>query len=276
MACFRIAIRTLGLAALLTFALSVAAEAKEIGFVGNTFYRYQGNQLTITADKVQNFRGGGYSGTLKFDLWATKNYYNGGVISGTILGTFTREGLSAGYSYNGLSQQVRMNYPAPGEYWITLTVAEYDNGRYVTVDYVTYPNTVWFKGTAAPAVPRAAPAGKPLAFVGGVSYAYKGSVLTLRANQILNRRGGGYSGTLRLQLWATRKTYSGGGINGYILGTAQLKSLNAGYSYNKLAQTTRFFPPPHGRYRLTLTLEEYDSGEYTIVDYVNMDDPLDY
>jgi hypothetical protein len=235
------------------------SQAAEVGFRGSASYQLQGNRLYLRINKVSNERSGGYTGTLKFDLWATSYTYRGGSISGYTLGSFTKEGLSSGYYYTNLVRELRGKRPPAGSYSVTLTLSEYQNGAYRIVDYITFSDRAQFYPQQ--------PAGKPLALVGASSYRYSGNTLNLNVNQVANRRQGGYSGTLLLRLWATPYRYRGGSLNGYVLGSYKLGNLNGGHNFNKISRQVPLSLPPPGSYYVTMTLSEYRGDEYVIADY---------
>ena len=89
-------------------------EAAEVGFRGTAYYQLQGNRLCIRINKVSNERKSGYTGTLQFELWATSRPYAGGSINGYALGSFTKEGLSAGNYYTNIIRDLRGKRPPAG------------------------------------------------------------------------------------------------------------------------------------------------------------------
>ena len=118
-----------------------------------------------------------------------------------------------------------------------------------------------------------------ISFVGNVSYTTSGSFATLQANQVSNTRFSGYSGTLRMELWAFSSPYYGGGGFGYKLATYQLGQLTAGYVFNSINSGSVFYtPPPNGTWYYSMLLTEYDgsalNGGYSTVDHVNFTTPV--
>lgn len=233
--------------------------AADVGFRGGAVYQLQGNRLFIRINKVSNERKGGYTGTLKFDLWASSRPYSGGGISGYTLGSFTKEGLSSGYYFTNICRELRGKRPPAGSYWITLTLSEYQNGAYRIVDAISFDDRAQFYPQQ--------PAGKPLDLVGSSSYRYEGNTLQLNCEKILSRRQGGRSGTLLLGLWATSYPYRGGSLNGFLLGSSNLGYLNGGNVFNRVSRKVALNRPPEGSYYITMTLSEYTGDEYVIVDY---------
>ena len=110
--------------------------------------------------------------------------------------------------------------------------------------------------------------------VGATSWDQFGRLIRIEAERVENNRTTGSSGFLRLQIWATDAPYDGvSGIEGYVLGTFNLGSLEAGFSFANLARTVRFFRPPPGIYYTTITLEEETAAGFEIVDSANFDQP---
>jgi hypothetical protein len=110
---------------------------------------------------------------------------------------------------------------------------------------------------------------KSVYFDGYTSYNRYGNNITLRADYVRNTRNA-RTGTLKLQLWATRYKYRGGYINGYIVGQSTLGELYANRYYRNVSRTVRFRRPPPGYYYMTLVLAEYRyDGTYKTMDYVN-------
>jgi hypothetical protein len=90
---------------------------------------------------------------------------------------------------------------------------------------------------------------------------------------------GSYSGSLRARLWAVSHSYHGGTISGYVLGTfipnftgpgaASPNQVRVGGSTTTQVQSVdSVFNPPIGSYCIVATLEEYDGGQFYIVDWI--------
>ncbi len=103
---------------------------------------------------------------------------------------------------------------------------------------------------------------------GSSSWQVSGSTVNFKATKIQNI-GNGTSGSLRLRVWATRSSYAGGSISGYVLGTLSLNPLSAGYSYNNINSNVSYSRPAAGTYYSTMTIEEYTNSGWVIRDYVS-------
>jgi hypothetical protein len=243
------------------FSASLAA-ASNLSFNGTCSYQINGNQIEIDAARIENNDYyGNTSGSLRLQVWATSSPYYGGQIYGYVLGTRNLdEQLGGNQYYYGISGSVPFNEPPSGDYYITMTLEEYNYGSFVIRDYVTFDNTKSFGGGQ-------------VEFDGTVSWKLNGTRVHFAADKISNNGSSGISGSLRMKLWATTDTYDGGSLNGYVLGTKNFNQLNAGYYYPNVSADVTYTPPPAGTYYTTMTLEEYQSSGWVIVDYVTFDSP---
>ncbi len=241
--------------------LSGPASATDIDLSGSCSWNISGSTINIVAGKVQNQTSGGSSGTLRLQIWATDFPYSGGGISGYVLGTRTLGTLQGGYSYNSISGSVAYTTPPHGLYYTTMTVEEYSGGGYVIRDYLTFSGTSEL-GTGGGG------GGGSLEIEGNGSWRISGTSIDISADKISNNRTGGTSGSLRLQIWATLSPYSGGLLTGYSIGTRTLTTLQGGSYYSNVSGYVSYQAPPVGTYYTVMTLEEYGSGGYNIVDYL--------
>lgn len=107
--------------------------------------------------------------------------------------------------------------------------------------------------------------------IGNAGWSKSGSRIRISAAQIHNGRESGCSGSLRLQIWATVEPYDpADDITGYVIGTANLRPLDAGEDYLNVVKRVRYQRPPPGYYFTTITLEEkYSDGSWRIIDSEN-------
>lgn len=117
-------------------------------------------------------------------------------------------------------------------------------------------------------------------FIGSGGYVVSGNAVTLIANEVANLDTTGYSGTLRLELWALPSPYSGVAQNGYKLAEYKLGQLVAGYQFSNInsGPLPLLATPPDGTWYLVLIVTEYygtstDDG-YGPDDYLNLSPPL--
>lgn len=117
-------------------------------------------------------------------------------------------------------------------------------------------------------------------YVGSVTYAYLGNVATLTAAEVGNFDLFGFSGTLKMELWAFPIPYTGS-QSGYKLAEYKLGQLVAGAAFYNVNSGTIFFaPPPTGVWYFTLFLTEYTGGAldsgYTVRDWRNFSTPVTF
>lgn len=106
--------------------------------------------------------------------------------------------------------------------------------------------------------------------VGSTSWSRRGAALRIAAERVENLRDEGWSGDLRLRIWATYDIDDGtNALTGYVLGTYNLRPLQAGYAYVDLSRVVRYNRPPPGLYYTTITLEENTADGYFITDSAN-------
>ena len=100
-------------------------------------------------------------------------------------------------------------------------------------------------------------------------YSTSSSKATVTGGKIENKNSSGKTGTLKLKLYASKRKYSGGSLNGYCLLSKRYEQLSANKYYYNIRINDSFSKPPSGRYYITLCLMEYKNGGYRIVDYRN-------
>jgi len=109
----------------------------------------------------------------------------------------------------------------------------------------------------------------------GIDAAYNISIsdetVSLWVEEIINDDADYDSGTLKLKLWASASSYSGGTISGYILAVYNLGKLDSGDSFDNIEVSAAYDPPPYGRYYITLTLTEWDGSNDIIRDYASFE-----
>jgi len=103
---------------------------------GSWGYQIDGKQITLYGDKITNQNYNGSSGTLKVALSASNYPYSGGTINGYNLYEMQIDPLTAGYSYNDISNSGYCSYPPSGSYYLTILLLEY-NYSYEIVDYIS-------------------------------------------------------------------------------------------------------------------------------------------
>src|ERR1700688_4615556 len=134
------------------------AHASNITFVGNVGYSYAGNSAVLTADRIQNKETGGFSGTLRLELWAFPSPYVGISEIGYKLAEHTLGTLNAGFGLPNVNTgSIAFLAPPNGNWVFTMIVTEFTgtsvNDGYAVRDYVNFSGTVTFGPPPAPLVP---------------------------------------------------------------------------------------------------------------------------
>lgn len=142
----------------------------------------------------------------------------------------------------------------PGTYYLAVY-----NGTGVNRP-VTYTMERWKKAPVATGT---------LDLAGPARWKTKGKRVRIEVAKVTNLRSSGKSGSLRLRLWAVKKRYKGGSIQGYVMGTRKLNPLKGGYQYTDINGAVPLTRPPRGRYFTALTLEEYTSSGWVVRDFLS-------
>jgi len=118
-----------------------------------------------------------------------------------------------------------------------------------------------------------------LSLEGTYGYNISGGTVRLQAQTVANRRSGGASGSIRIELWAFATPYSGGSATGYKIGQSSVLSpLNAGFQYSNIDQTVaQLATPPNGTWYMYLFVTEYTASSlnngYSFVDWGGFSSP---
>ena len=121
--------------------------------------------------------------------------------------------------------------------------------------------------------------GSGIAFVGNFTYNFDNefSKGTIKLPKITNKRNGGTSGTLKLEVWLMKTKYYGAlELKGYKVFTKKLGTLEGGWAYNDLKYDFDWeMKPAVGNYYVAFILTEYDpkgtAVDYALVDYISFD-----
>ncbi|WP_151717614.1 calcium-binding protein [Gemmobacter serpentinus] len=109
---------------------------------GRVTVNIQNGYATVTIDRV-DYDSNVYdrSGSVQFTLWATTAPYHGGTIHGYRLLDYrpSNDTLRDGGYYYDVRFGDQVSAPR-GNYYLTVTVQEYSNGRYLINDYTTFTN----------------------------------------------------------------------------------------------------------------------------------------
>lgn len=244
-------------------ACMLSAHAADLKFKGTQGYSFSGSQVTLKLGGVTNKTAGGVSGSMKVQLWALPGPYPGvSLSSGTVIGEFTLKGLDGGTSYLPMDRTVAAKMPArSGSYSMMLLLSEYrtdgTDGYFIT-DHLNFSN----KASLAPL--------KLYTLEGPWSWKTNADegIINIMVKKISHKTPNG-TGTLRLELWACSKPYTGGTLSGVKMGSVQKNPLKPGYAYTDVDNITQYTSPPPGTYHVILVLMHYSNGKYSIVDWKN-------
>ena len=121
--------------------LKSASLAQTIDMSGTVSYQILNSSIVNL--RVQKINNNGplflKSGTLQLQGWASKTPYNGGAIVGYKLAQVNLGQLMGGYFWSNISENVPYTLPPvsqKGVFHMTMILAEYTAGGFVTVDYV--------------------------------------------------------------------------------------------------------------------------------------------
>ena len=205
----------------------------------------------MTVAKISNDALSGRSGSLRLELWASPNPYEGTGLpqNGYMLGAGLLSPISAGYSVSNIVKTAALRSPPGGYYYTTLIVTEYTRTGYIPRDFIAIPDTFYFGGPSANA--------PKLDLQGPVSWAILGTTIKVSGGKIINPRNGSASGALQLKLYATeQQVVDTLPENAILLATANLGTVKGKATMNKPSRTVAFAMPPTNIYFTTFVLVE--------------------
>lgn len=104
----------------------------------------EGGTIDIEVAKISHTHSGS-TGTLKLAVWATSQPYQGGSISGYLLGYVKKEPLKPGYSYTNVKNTAKYTRPPPGTYYVSIVLSEFSDNEYGVVAHLNSMKTSTFK-----------------------------------------------------------------------------------------------------------------------------------
>lgn len=119
---------------------NVAAAQTQLSISGRTRYTLKGDQVTIYAERLSNKSPvGTHSGSIRIQLWATFTQYTGGTLNGYKIAEIDLGVLNGGNDFREINRTLYVKNPPPGSYFMSIVLAEYNNGKYWTADWKNYP-----------------------------------------------------------------------------------------------------------------------------------------
>lgn len=251
-------------------------QATELKLSDPVSFSISEDRVTVKVNNLTNI-GNNTSGTLFLKLYAMPDndpYGSGYILAEGDLATFIGDSnngpLAPGQSYSNISFTTQFSVPPDDNYYLFLHVFEYPNLTTSLTCAEADKNPLTFSSSDGDGEGKSVN-NNNIELDCPCSFEYSNTSLFLEAKQINNHNNSGTSGTLKLKLWATPTPYSGGKLNGYLLGEVNLGQLSGSISYFAVDRTTNFTPPPDGTYYITLALTEYNGSDY-LVDYMTFDD----
>lgn len=116
----------------------------DLDLLGRMSVKWNGPKLTMKVERLVNLDAAD-SRRIRVALWATRSPHTGGWISqGHLAGSVTLNPLRGGYHFRKLSLKSPFNRPSTGTYYLTLTVEEEIEGRWVIADFENMIGTARF------------------------------------------------------------------------------------------------------------------------------------
>ncbi len=259
---------------LVALAFAGAGRAQELDLLGNTRWSKSGSRLHIFATQIHNNREFGISGSLRLQIWATEEPYDGlSDIVGFVIGTANLRPLAAGADFFNVVKRTAYRRPPAGYYFTTITLEErYSDGSWLIIDTENFDGVVNLGGFGEGVVDLTLSTTSDISFEGEVSWFAGDGRVQLFAERIHNLRSSGRSGALRVRLFAGEEAYDPAEtFFAYPMATKSAGRVFPGW-IEFYPPLTRFRPPPPGEWFVTITLEEYNRG-WVIQDYYTFLDP---
>lgn len=241
--------------------------AVDLRMIGASSWQTDNDKLTvrIKLDQISN-KGTKRSPPLSLELWASKTLYTGKEINGYKLGEYKLKSLGPKKRYRDLSRNVTYTPPPNGTYFTSLHLVTRGPKGKQYVAYHPYDKAEKFTF-------------REIALVGGFTFETnprdRGVKVTF--DEIANRRASGTSGTIKIQLFLSKKPLSKDfKQKGYFIADYQLGQLNAGESYKNFSKWLHYTPPARGKYYVSLVVSEYVQGGYLRYDHASVEKPIKF
>lgn len=118
-------------------------QVKLLSLNGICSYSINGEQLVLNVEEVANNRpADNASGTLSLEMWALPEPYQGGVFSGCQVAAVELGALHGQRIFRQLQYSLPLHSPTEGTWYMVMMLREWENDRYVTRDYINFPEAV--------------------------------------------------------------------------------------------------------------------------------------
>lgn len=112
---------------------------------GELGYRMDGDRLFLSAGVIANpRRAGNVSGSLRLELWALAESYDGGAFNGYSLGAADVGQVFGESNLVGCQYEAPLSLPPEGTWQLVLMLREWIGQAYLTRDYTNFPSAVSF------------------------------------------------------------------------------------------------------------------------------------
>lgn len=105
---------------------------------------YEGGTVDISIAKITHTRPGN-TGSLRIELWASPNHWNGGPMPGAFrIATLDKPALQHGNMYSNIQNTAKFTPPPDGQYYVSVLLYEFDQA-YKVVSFIAGQNVVNFR-----------------------------------------------------------------------------------------------------------------------------------
>lgn len=239
----------------------------DLRMVGASSWQADNDKQTvrIKLDQISN-KGTKRSPPLSLELWASDRPYPGKVTKSYKLGEYQLKSLGPKKRFRNLSRTVPYTPPPNGTYFTSLHLVTRgpEGKKFVAYQQYDQPETFAFR---------------EIALVGGFTFKTnpRGQGVQVTFDEIANRRASGTSGTIRIQLFLSKKPLMKDfNQKGYIIADYQLGQLKAGNSYKNFSKWLHYTPPARGKFYVNLVVSEYSQGDYVRHDHLSIEKPITF
>lgn len=122
---------------------SIPIATKELSLNGLCSYSIEGLNIRIDVAEITNNRQvGNVSGTLTLELWALDHPYEGVDFAGHPVASVTLGELRGQHCIVNCSYSLSLGKPPEGTWNLVLMLREWENGAYVTRDFINFPQRI--------------------------------------------------------------------------------------------------------------------------------------
>ncbi len=121
----------------------VQSGLKPLSLNGKCAYNIENETIHLDVEEIANNRNSGNtSGTLSLEMWALSEPYTGGGFTGYQVASMEVGELNGQHRLNNCHYAMNIRTPGEGQWYLTLMLREWENGAYVTRDFVSFPQPI--------------------------------------------------------------------------------------------------------------------------------------